>query len=173
MPRRSERRGVSRFLGKPISIGKSLEQRIQKIEEPVALDSIPPKVLARARYLARMYYALRRRYTGERYYGSLIDSSQFHVFVRLALSLGKSVDPRVYLKAHFAFYGPDVYPNQLLSRHAWFIYNQYSLVTTAPIVAVDRAAYNARILSELAQAWNVKPSVIMAAMPALFESVNE
>ena len=135
-------------------------------EEPAIVDTVSEDtkeyVLKRAKRFARLFAAAKRNIPGVSYCAVVKEgSNHFTCFVRLVekfeeiqQTTGQEIDIVAYIKAHAAYYGQDLYPSHLITRHSFKLYRTYLAEHTAETIQLtkdERIALDAEMLRNLSE----------------------
>lgn len=130
----------------------------------------------RARYLLRLFLAIRNTECGEHAPAApfLADKGSHTSFTKLCSLLESyeqrhlSIPPYAYIKAHVALYGKSTHPQHLISSHSYAIYTQWAATHYARRAPQTSLEQEQELLDYLSTCRGLSRREIMTQMPWLF-----
>lgn len=128
----------------------------------------------REKHWARLYLMLRSKRTGENFYRIPNSQRMIKAFRKLLKQVTLyeqrtrlKVNPKIYIQAHFDWYGPHLFPNQMISRISMDLYVSHAAVKNVRTIVItpqqDLLQQDA-MLRSLAELRQEPPAIVLSAL---------
>lgn len=123
------------------------------------------------KHWCRLYLMLRSHKTGESFYRIPDSQRMIRAFRKLLKQVKRyesrtrlTVNPKIYIQAHFDWYGPHLYPNQMISKFSMNIYIAHVAtknVITMKVTPRDDRLQQHYMLRNIARLRQEPPAIVL------------